>query len=622
MVNEDNSIIKDEEEKIGKEVEEEKVETLEEEKVETLDEEKVETLEEEKVETLDEEKIEALDEEKIEARDEGEDLSFVELYEQSLHDIPVGEIVQGKIVQIDDDVVMVDVGYKTEGRMRLAEFLDENGEITISVGDEIEVFVDRKKEDDVKLSREKAVKMQVWNDIVKVCGKGIPIKGTITKRVKGGLSVDIGVEAFLPGSQVDIRPVKNFDKYVGQTLDLEVLKYDRKRNNVVLSRKAILERDQAEQRTQILETMEEGKIVEGVVKNITDYGLFVDLGGIDGLLHITDMSWGRIRHPSEKFSREDKITVKVLSFDKDKQRVSLGLKQLTENPWNNVTENYTVNSVVEGEIVSIIDYGAFVEMEPGLEGLIHISEMFWTKKTKHPSKILTVGETIKVKILEIDPENKRISLGLKQTLSNPWEILKEKYPEGSILNGKIKNITDFGIFVGIEDDIDGLVHISDISWKKRIKHPSEFYKKGQEIGTVVLQVDAENQKFSLGIKQLGKNPWEELKEKYGVGSVVSGRVTNATDFGIFVEIEEGIEGLVHISELSNRRVKSSKDLYSPGDTVSAVIKNIEVDNQKVGLSIKDIETNSSSSEPAPSQYVNNDEKVVSNLGDLLAGMKV
>ena len=606
MVNEDNSIIKDEEEKIGKEVEEEKVETLE----------------EEKVETLDEEKIEALDEEKIEARDEGEDLSFVELYEQSLHDIPVGEIVQGKIVQIDDDVVMVDVGYKTEGRMRLAEFLDENGEITISVGDEIEVFVDRKKEDDVKLSREKAVKMQVWNDIVKVCGKGIPIKGTITKRVKGGLSVDIGVEAFLPGSQVDIRPVKNFDKYVGQTLDLEVLKYDRKRNNVVLSRKAILERDQAEQRTQILETMEEGKIVEGVVKNITDYGLFVDLGGIDGLLHITDMSWGRIRHPSEKFSREDKITVKVLSFDKDKQRVSLGLKQLTENPWNNVTENYTVNSVVEGEIVSIIDYGAFVEMEPGLEGLIHISEMFWTKKTKHPSKILTVGETIKVKILEIDPENKRISLGLKQTLSNPWEILKEKYPEGSILNGKIKNITDFGIFVGIEDDIDGLVHISDISWKKRIKHPSEFYKKGQEIGTVVLQVDAENQKFSLGIKQLGKNPWEELKEKYGVGSVVSGRVTNATDFGIFVEIEEGIEGLVHISELSNRRVKSSKDLYSPGDTVSAVIKNIEVDNQKVGLSIKDIETNSSSSEPAPSQYVNNDEKVVSNLGDLLAGMKV
>ncbi len=580
MVNEDNSIIKEEEEKAGKEVEEEKVDT----------------------------------------RNEGEDISFVELYEQSLHDIPVGEIVKGKVVQIDDDVVMVDVGYKTEGRMRLDEFLDDDGNSAISIGDEIDVFVDRKKEDNLTLSREKAVRMKAWNDIVKISGKGIPIMGTITKRVKGGLSVDIGVEAFLPGSQVDIRPVKNFDKYVGQTLELEVLKYDRKRNNVVLSRKAILERELEEQRAKILETMEEGKIVEGVVKNITDYGVFVDLGGMDGLLHITDMSWGRIRHPSEKFSRDDEITVKILSFDSEKQRISLGLKQLTENPWNNVTENYAVGSMVDGKVVSIIDYGAFIEMEPGLEGLIHISEMFWTKKTKHPSKILSVDEVINVEILEIDPENKRISLGLKQTMANPWEVLKEKYPPGSVLNGKIKNITDFGIFVGIEDDIDGLVHISDISWKKRIKHPSEFYKRGQELDTVVLQVDAENKKFSLGIKQLGKNPWEELKEKYGVGSVVSGKVTNATDFGIFVEIEEGIEGLVHISELSNRRVKSSKDLYSPGDIVSAVIKNIDVDNQKVGLSIKDIET--TSTEPTQNQYVNNNEKVVSNLGEILAGIKV
>ena len=581
MVNEDNSIIKEEEEeKAGKEVEEEKVDT----------------------------------------RNEGEDISFVELYEQSLHDIPVGEIVKGKVVQIDDDVVMVDVGYKTEGRMRLDEFLDDDGNSAVSVGDEIDVFVDRKKEDNLTLSREKAVRMKAWNDIVKISGKGIPIMGTITKRVKGGLSVDIGVEAFLPGSQVDIRPVKNFDKYVGQTLELEVLKYDRKRNNVVLSRKAILERELEEQRAKILETMEEGKIVEGVVKNITDYGVFVDLGGMDGLLHITDMSWGRIRHPSEKFSRDDEITVKILSFDSEKQRVSLGLKQLTENPWNNVTENYAVGSMVDGKVVSIIDYGAFIEMEPGLEGLIHISEMFWTKKTKHPSKILSVDEVINVEILEIDPENKRISLGLKQTMANPWEVLKEKYPPGSVLNGKIKNITDFGIFVGIEDDIDGLVHISDISWKKRIKHPSEFYKRGQELDTVVLQVDAENKKFSLGIKQLGKNPWEELKEKYGVGSVVSGKVTNATDFGIFVEIEEGIEGLVHISELSNRRVKSSKDLYSPGDIVSAVIKNIDVDNQKVGLSIKDIEK--TSTEPTQNQYVNNNEKVVSNLGEILAGIKV
>ena len=560
------------------------------------------------------------EEDRVEAHSDGEDISFVELYEQSLQDIPVGEIVTGKVVQIDDDVVMVDVGYKTEGRMRLSEFLDENGDSTVSVGDEIEVFVDRKAEDNLTLSREKAVRMQVWNDIVKVCGTGTPIKGTITKRVKGGLSVDIGVEAFLPGSQVDIRPVKNFDKYVGQTLDLEVLKYDRKRNNVVLSRKSILERELAEQRAQILETMEEGKIVEGVVKNITDYGLFVDLGGIDGLLHITDMSWGRIRHPSEKFSREDKIMVKVLSFDKERQRVSLGLKQLTENPWNNVADNYRVDTIIKGEVVSIIDYGAFVELEPGLEGLIHISEMFWTKKTKHPSKVLNVGDVIDVKILEIDPDNKRISLGLKQTMANPWETLKEKYVEGTILRGKIKNITDFGIFVGIEEDIDGLVHISDISWKKRIKHPSEFYKKGQEIETIVLQVDADSKKFSLGIKQLEMNPWEELKAKYGVGSVVSGKVTNVTDFGIFVEIEEGIEGLVHISELSSKRVKSSKDLYAPGDTVSAVIKNIEVDNQKVGLSIKDIDAGPG--DTGQNRYVNNDEKVVSNLGDILAGIKV
>jgi small subunit ribosomal protein S1 len=579
MVNEDNSIIK-EEEKTGKEVEEER----------------------------------------LDAPGEGEDFSFVELYEQSLQDIPVGEIVKGRVVQIDDDVVMVDVGYKTEGRMRLNEILDDNGNITVSVGDELEVFVDRKKEDNLALSREKAVRMKVWDDIVNVCGKGIPIKGTITKRVKGGLSVDIGIEAFLPGSQVDIRPVKNFDQYVGQTLDLEVLKYDRKRNNVVLSRKSILERELEEKKTKILETMEEGKVVEGVVKNITDYGLFVDLGGIDGLLHITDMSWGRIRHPSEKFSRDDHITVKILSFDTEKQRVSLGLKQLTENPWNNLTAKYTVGSIVEGKVVSIIDYGAFVELEPGLEGLVHISEMFWTKKTKHPSKVLSVGDVVDVEILEIDPENKRISLGLKQTMPNPWEVLREKYPPGSFLSGKIKNITDFGIFVGIEDDIDGLVHISDISWKKRIKHPSEFYKKGQEIETVVLKVDAENKKFSLGIKQLKKNPWEELKEKYGVGSVVTGKVTNTTDFGVFVEIEEGIEGLVHVSELSNKRVKSSKDLYSVGDTVSAMIKNIDVDNQKVGLSIKDVET--TAAEPSQNQYVNNSEKVVSNLGEILAGMKV
>jgi small subunit ribosomal protein S1 len=560
--------------------------------------------------------------EEIKSQEKGqeEDLSFVELYEKSLQDVSTGKIVTGKIVQMSEDIVMVDVGYKTEGRLNINEFKDENGDITVSVGDEIEVFVDRKREDDLILSREKAVKVKIWDDVIKAHDSGGMVQGTVLKRVKGGLSVDIGFIAFLPGSQVDVHPVKDLDRYVGQTLDFEVLKYDRKRSNVVLSRKTILEREQHDKKKKTLETLEVDTVVEGVVKNITDYGIFIDLGGIDGLLHITDMSWGRIRHPSESFSREDKITVKVLSFDKEKERVSLGLKQLTENPWDNINERYAIDEIVEGKTVSLTDYGAFVELEPGVEGLIHVSEMFWTKKMRHPSKILSVGESVEVMVLDVNPESKRVSLGLKQTMENPWIALKDRYPAGTVIMGKIRNVTDFGIFIGIEDDIDGLIHVSDISWRKRIKHPSEFYKKGQEIEAVVLNVDVENEKFSLGIKQLENNPWEDLREKFGIGAVISGKVTNVTEFGVFVEIEEGIEGLVHISEISHERVKSAKDMYSVGDTVSAAIKNIDVDSQKVGLSIKDCETASDSS--SQNQYVNNKEKVVSNLGEILSGIKV
>jgi small subunit ribosomal protein S1 len=557
---------------------------------------------------------------KSQEKEHEEDLSFVELYEKSLQDISTGKIVTGKIVQISEDTVMVDVGYKTEGRLNINEFKDENGETTVSVGDEIAVLVDRKREDELILSREKAVKVKIWDDVIHAHDSGSTVLGTVLKRVKGGLSVDIGFIAFLPGSQVDVHPVKDLDRYVGQKLEFEVLKYDRKRSNVVLSRKSILEREQTDKKKKTLETLEVDKVVEGVVKNITDYGIFIDLGGIDGLLHITDMSWGRIRHPSESFSREDKITVKVLSFDKEKGRVSLGLKQLTENPWDNIHDRYVINEIVEGKIVSLTDYGAFVELEPGVEGLIHVSEMFWTKKMRHPSKILSVGDTVKVMVLEVNPESKRVSLGLKQTMENPWIALRESYPAGTVIMGKIRNVTDFGIFIGIEDDIDGLIHVSDISWRKRIKHPSEFYKKGQEIQAVVLNVDVENEKFSLGIKQLEMNPWEELKEKMGIGAVISGKVTNVTDFGVFVEIEEGIEGLVHISEISHERVKSAKDMYSMGDIVSAAIKNIDIDSQKVGLSIKDCETASDSS--SQNQYVNNKEKVVSNLGEILSGIKV
>jgi len=575
---------------------------------------------EENITTEQEEKAFNEEQEVQETEEKSDDLSFVELYEQSLQEVPTGQIVTGRVVQVNDDVIMIDVGYKTEGRLNINEVKDEEGNVTISEGDEIEVLVDRKKDDDLILSRDKAVKLRVWDDIIKAHDESCFITGKVVSRVKGGLAVDIGFTAFLPGSQVDIYPVKDLDRYVGQTLEFQVLKYDRKRNNVVLSRKTILEREKEEKKKKTLETIEEGKILEGVVKNVTDYGLFIDLGGIDGLLHITDMSWGRIRHPSESFSKDDQITVKVLSFDREKERVSLGLKQLIDNPWDTIHERYPVNSVVQGKVVSLVDYGSFVELEPGVEGLIHVSEMFWTKKVKHPSKLLSVGDVIDVMILDVNTETKRISLGLKQTLPNPWEELSDKYPPGSIITGKVRNVTDFGVFIGVENDIDGLIHVSDISWKKRVKHPSEFFKKGQEIEAVVLKVDVENEKFSLGVKQLEKNPWEELAEKYGPNSVVSGKVTNVTDFGIFVEIEEGIEGLVHISELSQKRVKSSEELYSVGDSVSAVIKNIDPENQKVGLSIKEYEVQSDSS--SQKQYVNNEKKVVSNLGDILSGIKL
>lgn len=553
--------------------------------------------------------------------EQGEAMTFDELFEQSLQDVGIGKMVTGRVVEITGEFIMLDVGYKTEGRVNVAEFKDENGAITCAVGDEIEVVVDRKTEEDLILSRDKAVRTRVWDDIVEAHANKTFVEGTVIRKVKGGLTVDVGgCSAFLPGSQVDVRPVRDLDRYIGEKMEFEVLKYDRKRNNVVLSRKSILEQEQEEQKKQVLETLQEGMVVDGIVKNITDYGLFVDLGGIDGLLHITDMSWGRIRHPSENYGRGDSIRVKVLSFDPERERVSLGLKQLTENPWDNIVAHYPVGSTIEGKVVSIMDYGTFVEVAPGVEGLVHVSEMFWTKKIRHPSKVVSVGDTVHVQVLDVDPENKRISLGLKQTMPNPWELIKEQYPEGTLVTGKIKNIADFGIFVGIDDEIDGLVHISDLTWKKRVKHPSELYRKGQEIEAMVLNIDVDNGKFSLGIKQLEPNPWEQLKEKYGIGGTVTGVVTNVTDFGVFVEIEEGIEGLVHISELSKNRVKAAKDVLNVGETVTAVIKSIDMENQKVGLSIKDYEQ---SAEPSSQrQYVNNNEKVVSNLGDLLANIKM
>jgi len=548
-------------------------------------------------------------------------MDFKALFEQSLNQLQYGDIARGKVVQVKDDRVMVDVGWKTEGYIPATELKDAQGNMNISVGDEIDVFIDKRdSEGSLVLSKDKASKLKIWEDIKNACENNILIEGVVVEKVKGGLSVDIGITAFLPGSQIDVRPVKDLDKFVGQTMDFNVLKYDRKRNNVVLSRRSIVALEREAEKKDILKSIQEGNVVEGVIKNITDYGVFIDLGGIDGLLHVTDISWGRIAKPSENFRKGEKIQTKVLSFDAEKERVSLGLKQLMDNPWEKITERYPVGSVVEGKVVNLTDYGVFVELESGVEGLVHISEMYWTREIKHPSKVLSIGETIKVMVLEVNPETKRVSLSLKQTTPNPWEKLKEKYPVGTIVKGVVRNITNFGVFVGIEEKIDGLIHVSDISWKHRVTHPSEFFKKGQEVEAVVLNVDVENEKFSLGIKQIEKNPWDDLSQRYALGSTVTGKITNFTDFGIFMEIEEGIEGLVHISEISQKRVKTSSELYSIGDTVSAVVKSIDPKSKKIRLSIKELEAPAPA--PTSNQYINNTENIGSNLSQALADLKI
>lgn len=558
--------------------------------------------------------------EDTEAQGKDQDFCFKDLYEQSLQNMQFGEIVTGKVVQITAETAMVDVGWKTEGYIPIKEIRDEEGNLIVTVGDSLEVLVDRRDQDgNLILSREKAAKIKVWDEVKKASEQGIPLKGTIKERVKGGLSVDIGVIGFLPGSQLDIRPVRDLDQFLGQTFLFNVIKYDRKRNNVVLSRRTLIEKEREAEKTQTLELIEEGKVMEGTIKNITDYGIFVDLGGLDGLLHVTDLSWGRITRPADHFAKGQRIQVKVLSFDREKERVSIGLKQLMENPWGKIKDRYAPGMIVSGKVVNIKDYGVFVEIEPGLEGLVHVSEMSWSREIRHPSKVVSVGEAISVMILDINHETKRISLGIKQTKPNPWEEVKKKYQEGTVIIGTIKNITNFGVFVGIESGIDGLIHISDMSWKQRINHPSELFKKGQEVEAVVLNIDVTNEKFSLGIKQIDKNPWEELSAKYPPGAVVQGKITNITEFGLFVEIEEGIEGLIHVSELGPKKHKGTVET-SVGDQVSAVVKSIDAKNRKIRLSIKDYEGSQESS-PAK-QYINNRKNVGSNLSRALAEVRI
>jgi len=542
---------------------------------------------------------------------------LMEMYEESLKQFQEGEVVNGTVISMDKDYVLVDVGYKSEGQIPIHEFRDDNGDLDVQLNDEVEVMVEwwDEEEERVILSKEKAAKVKVWEAIREVYESGGTTEGVITNRVKGGFSVDVGVQAFLPGSQADLRPIRNLDEMVGQSFSFKVLKFNRKRNNIVLSRRAILEAEREAKRAATLEAIEEGKVMDGVVKNITEYGIFVDLGGVDGLLHITDISWGRVKHPSELYSIGDPITVKVLSFDAGNERVSLGMKQLVPDPWSFAEEKYPVGTRVTGRVVSLADYGAFVEVEEGIEGLIHVSEMSWTRKVRHPSKVVSVGEEVDAVVLDIKPESRRISLGMKQTVPNPWEVISEKYPVGSTIEGKIKNITDFGMFIGIDDDIDGLVHISDISWTKRIKHPSELYKKGDTVQAKVLDIDKDNERFSLGIKQLAEDPWKTVADRYPVGTEISGTITNVTDFGIFVELEEGIEGLVHVSEISKEKVKTPVGQYNVGDFLNAKVININTEDRRIGLSIKQLEVEDEQS--VLEEYVNQMKPAPSSLGEIL-----
>jgi len=516
--------------------------------------------------------------------------SFVKLLdgEFAKNNIIEGNIVKAEILKISKDYVLVDIGYKSEGLIPINEFLNVNPKLNIKKGDLIDVYIESCEDDTghMILSKEKADKLRIWDEIEIACEKEEIIEGIILGKVKGGLQVDIGVKAFLPGSQVDLRPIRNLDKMIGKKYQFKVVKFNKKRGNIVLSRRILLEKDRESKRKITLNSLKENLIMTGIVKNLTDYGAFIDLGGVDGLLHVTDMSWGRIQNPSDLLEVGKEIKVKILKYDSEHERVSLGIKQIQKNPWERAQSELTVGTKVSGKIVSLTDYGVFVELLPGVEGLIHVSEMSWTKRIKHPSKIVNIGDKVEALVLDMDQTNKRISLGMKQVNPNPWTLLEKKYPIGAVIRGQIRNITDFGIFIGIEDGIDGLVHVSDLSWTHRVKHPSEIYKKSEEIEAVVLNIDTENERFSLGIKQLNEDPWDKIPKIYPKGSRVKGKVTKLTDFGAFIEIEPGIDGLCHISEISDKHIEDPKLLLFIGQKIEVMIIDIDSEERKIGLSIK------------------------------------
>ncbi|MEO8430868.1 MAG: 30S ribosomal protein S1 [Acidobacteriota bacterium] len=521
-------------------------------------------------------------------------------YENSFKNLQEGQIIRGRVLTVTPSEVIVDIGYKSEGMIPVSEFTDFSGNVMVKPGDAVDVLLERTEDQNgyVVLSKDKAEKMKVWDEVEKSYRSGSTVRGRVIDRIKGGLAVDIGVKAFLPGSLVDVKPVKNLESLRGKDLDFKVISVDKKRGNIVLSRKAVVEVEQEAKKKETLQLLEEGRVLRGVVKNLTDYGAFVDLGGLDGLLHVTDMSWGRVNHPSDLVKVGDEIDVVVLKFDRETERVSLGTKQLTEDPWSHVPERYPTGSRVTGRITNVTDYGAFVELEEGVEGLVHVSEMSWSKKVKNPSKVVSPGDTVEAIVSDVNRDARRISLSLKDTLPDPWESVVEKYAIGSRVSGKVRNLTDFGAFVEIEEGVDGLVHVSDMSWTKRIKHPSEVLKKGDDVEAIITSIDQENRRISLSIKEFQPNDWQTFKERFQAGDVVNGVVTRVADFGVFVQIEGLVEGLMHVSETPVERGEKPQEHYKEGDTVRARILRIEDAEMKVGLSGQNVEAGAPAETPA------------------------
>lgn len=523
--------------------------------------------------------------------EEGEE-SFESLYNESLAQMSEGQTIEGTVVKVTGDSVFMDVGHKSEGIIPVSEFMGSDGKINVKVGDKVTAIIERLegKNGLIGLSRSKAAKMKIWDDIASLCDTGGFMEGRVTGKVKGGLFVDLGgVQAFLPGSQIDIRPIKNMDELLGKTYQFKILNYNKKALNVVVSRRAYLEETRDKQREKTLEGLQEGATVQGVVKNIIEYGAFIDIGGVDGLLHLNDISWKRIHHPSDVLKPGDTVNVRILKLDLANKKISLGLKQLTNDPWGGISSRFSVGTRVKGKVVNLTDFGVFVELEEGVEGMIHVSEMSWTKKVKHPSALLSVGDIVEAAVLDIDPSARKMALGLKQTLPNPWDLVQEKYPVGSRIKGKVKSVTDFGLFVGVEEGIDGLVHVTDISWTKKVKHASELFKKDDDVEAVVLNIDKVKEKISLGIKQLTKDPWLDIPSRYPKGSIVTGKVSSITDFGVFLELEEGIEGLIHASELIKEREKKPSEVAKGGETITAKVLGVDVADRKISLSVKAVE---------------------------------